>query len=409
MTPRRLGVWLHGLHVAEITSPGPGKVRCHYTPDALDAFDQNAPLLSCSLPLSARPLDGSVFFAGLLPEGQALQAMAGLAGLATVDTFGLLARFGRDVAGAAIIAAEPPEDRPGSVEPYRDGDLDAAVEALPERPLGLQDDSELSLAGLQDKLLLVQLSDGGWGRPVHGRPSTHILKVEDRRHPGLVSREVACLRLARALGLTAIEAWTETRAGIECLVVSRFDRSVAEDGAVVRVHQEDACQALGRDPNANDRRGKYHDAGGPDFGDLARLLDRWADDPIDQLGALLRIATFTAAIGNADAHGKNLALLHREPAAIELAPLYDTVPTVLWPKLRRDPAMPFGPRVSPIDGVTGRDLTAEARSWRLDPARARSTIETCLDQLRAAVEMEGIPDDLARLVLQNVERIRTTF
>jgi len=55
----------------------------------------------------------------------------------------------------------------------------AAVDALPDTPLGVLDDSELSLAGMQDKLPLVRTDAGcGWGRPVGGYPSTHILKVD---------------------------------------------------------------------------------------------------------------------------------------------------------------------------------------------------------------------------------------
>jgi hypothetical protein len=49
-------------------------------------------------------------------------------------------------------------------------------------------------------------------------------------------------------------------------------------------------------------------------------------------------------IGNADAPGKNIALLHPTAEHVELALLYDTVPTALWPKLRRKAAMSIGGR-----------------------------------------------------------------
>ncbi len=51
------------------------------------------------------------------------------------------------------------------------------------------------------------------------------------------------------------------------------------------------------------------------------------------------MVAFTVTIGNADAHGKNLGFVHRQPGAVSLAPLYDTVPTVLWPNLRTRRAM----------------------------------------------------------------------
>lgn len=227
------------------------------------------PLLSCSLPLSSRPYQARVFFTGLLPEGQHRQAMAAEARVPSYDAFGLLGRYGKDVAGAAVIAHDNPGDRPGDVVAYdRDG-LEAEVASRPERPLGLHDDSELSIAGLQDKLVLVDLAGGRWGRPVHGRPSTHILKVEDRRYAGMAEMEGACLRLARAAGLTAVEVQLDASAGVACAIVSRFDRRVDADGGVTRLHQEDACRALGRDPDASRGRGKYERAGGPALGEVA--------------------------------------------------------------------------------------------------------------------------------------------
>src|SRR5581483_9097662 len=188
------------------------------------------------------------------------------------DTYHLLARFGRDVAGALVIG-DPPKRR-GHVEPYTPETLEAEVAELPGRPLGLHDDSELSVAGIQNKLLLVRLENGGWGRPVHGHPSTHILKLDDARHPGLVDAEASCLRIARAIGLTTIDPELVTIGEQRCLIVERFDR-VTVDGSVARIHQEDVCQALARDPEAARGRGKYERFGGPSLVEVAGLLESW--------------------------------------------------------------------------------------------------------------------------------------
>ncbi|CAN5520119.1 type II toxin-antitoxin system HipA family toxin [soil metagenome] len=407
---RTLALWMHGHHVATITraSADGREIHLSYTGAALELAPQNTPLLSCSLPLRRRGSDATPFLAGLLPEGHALRAMADLAEVATVDTFGLLARFGRDVAGAVVIAEVDvdPADRSPELEPYGPGDLDAAVAELPERPLDLHDDSELSLPGLQDKLLLVDTHDG-WARPRNGHASTHILKADDARHPGLVDAEAACLRIARTIGLTAVDVTVETIADQRCLIVSRFDRTAGPDGPA-RVHQEDLCQATGTDLRANRGRGKYSSAGGPDLEDAARLLDRYSTDPLDQLARLVQAVTFTVAIGNADAHGKNVAFVHPSPGEIELAPLYDTVPTVLWPALRRDPAMPIGPRVCPIDKVTGRDVVAAARLWHVDPDRAAPLVTDCADAIAAAAHeayTPDVPNTLEGSVLAACERL----
>lgn len=384
-----LGVWLDGLRVAELARGRGGAISCRYSERALKRWPANSPVLSCSLPLGSRPQDALAFCKGLLPEGDALRAMAEQAGLATHQTFELLARFGRDVAGALVISEEEPEERRFGVESLDPAALERAVEELDDHPLGAHDDSELSLAGLQDKLLLVKLADGGWGRPLHGRPSTHILKADDPYRPGLVEAEAHCLALAKAAGLTTIETELEQIGERACLIVSRFDR-VGGPYEVRRIHQEDLCQALAVDPDANRRRAKYERAGGPGFRQAAQLLDSYSSDPLGQLDRLVAIVTFTVLIGNADAHGKNLALLHPKPEQVELASLYDTVPTALWPKLRSEAAMSIGAQVSlPDVGLT--DIVREARIWRHPAERAETTVRATVDSIVAALDAEAIP------------------
>lgn len=402
---RELGVWRDGVLIASLEQIKWPRIRLRYTEEALARFPGNSPLVSCSLPLQARPLDALAFCRGLLPEGQALQALAGRAGVAENDTFSLLARYGRDVAGALVISATPPDPSGFGAEAFTPATLGEAVDELDEHPLGVHDDSELSLAGLQDKLLLVALAGGEWGRPLHGRPSTHILKVDDRRRPGLVAAEADCLRLAAAIGLTSIGIALKRIGETQCLIVSRFDRTGSGDH-VRRVHQEDLCQALGIDPAGQRGRAKYERAGGPSFAAAARLLETYAVDPAGELDRLVATMTFTIAIGNADAHGKNLALLHPDGEHVTLAPLYDTVPTVLWPKLRTEAAMWIGARTD-LGVVTLDDVVAEAARWPHPAARARAVAEQTCELLRGALADEAIAPDspVARLVAERLERL----
>jgi serine/threonine-protein kinase HipA len=390
---RRLGVWLDGLHVADLEQRRWPEIRCRYTDAAREAVPLNSPLLSCSLPLGTRPADALAFCGGLLPEGEALRMLAADAGVAVNATFELLGRYGRDVAGALVIAAEEPSERRWAVEAYDEESLAAAVAEVDEYPLGAHDDSELSLAGLQDKLLLVALEDAGWGRPLGGRPSTHILKVDDPRHPGLVAAEALCLDLARAAGLTAIESELVRIGETPCLIVSRFDR-VSEGGTVRRIHQEDLCQATGIDPEGSRGRAKYERAGGPSLRQAAALLDTYAADPAKQLDRLVAAVTFTVLIGNADAHGKNLALLHPDPTTVALAPLYDTVPTALWPSLRTEAAMAIGGQVT-LPDVSLEDIVREARLWPHPPDRTRAVATATATALAEAAADGTIPADSA--------------
>jgi serine/threonine-protein kinase HipA len=292
-----------------------------------------------------------------------------------------------------VVSAQEPQPSRFGVERYTELTLARAVAGLEDAPLGSDEDSELSLAGMQDKLLLVDLGDGVWGRPLHGRPSTHILKVDDPRHPGLVVAEAHCLTLARAAGVTTIEHELRDLAGEPVLIVSRFDRHVV-DGVVERTHQEDLCQACGIDPDANRGRAKYQRGGGPSLRDAARLLETYATDPVAELDRLVAAVTFTALIGNADAHGKNLALLHRDGRTVALAPLYDTVPTVLWPKLRTEAAMTIGSQRD-IAAVTAADVIDEATGWNHPRTRAAAAIDRTCAAVLAAIEAEAIPRDSA--------------
>ena len=192
----------------------------------------------------------------------------------------------------------------------------------------------------------------------------------------------------------------------DCVVVERYDRAVV-DGVVVRIHQEDACQALGIDPDARDGgRGKYEEHGGPTLLDVARLLTSYAADPDAELARLLEHVTFTVVIGNADAHGKNVSLLHRAPEHLSLAPIYDAVPTALWPRLRPTTAMRINGRHL-LAEVTGDDLVLEASRWGLGRRRAKAGAADACGRLRAAAADIPARDglDLAALVHRNLDRL----
>lgn len=245
MATDSLQVWLGGLRVADVERLPKHGLRCRYSEEALARWPGNSPLVSCSLPLGRRPARAEPFFRGLLPEGRALDALAGQADVTASDTFGLLARFGRDIAGALIISEGEPSPRLHGAERYTDESLAQEVAELDDRPLGVHDDSELSIAGIQNKLLLIRLDDGSWARPLHGKPSTHILKVDNAPRPGLVEAEAECLALAHAVGLTTVKPHLVTLGAQQCLIVERFDRRPSTEG-VVRIHQEDLSQARQR-------------------------------------------------------------------------------------------------------------------------------------------------------------------
>ena len=405
--PDQLTVWLDTTPVATIEEHK-GRVRLRYLPEVLAAH-AGQPLLSCALPVQHRPFDATNFFDGVLPEGQFRAVLAARASVSAADTFGLLIRYGRDVAGALVVTGADEPMSNAAIDPLSHGALEDEVASLPDQPLGIHDDSELSIAGMQNKLLLVKLEDG-WGRPLGGAASTHILKLDSQSHPGVVTAEVAAMKLAKAVGLTTVDIELSNISDIDCLIVERFDRTTV-DGQTRRIHQEDMCQALDLPAIRKYElagRGADRSGGGPEFAQVAGLLDEFADDQLQELQRLAKVATFTALIGNADAHGKNLALLHHSASEVTLAPLYDTVPTVLFPRLKDEAAMTIGGATN-LNVVNAATIAQEASLWHFDTnlatGAARDVAQQVLDCLDDVVEANSeIEQALVKLVRNRAER-----
>ncbi len=392
--------------VATLREAKSGALQLVYAEDVLDRH-RGLPLLSCSLPVLNKPQDAKNFLDGVLPEGAFRAQLAANAGVLATDTFGLLNRYGRDIAGAISVEATGAASRTGrqSLLELDDDALAAEVMAIPDQPLGIHDDSELSIAGLQNKLLLVKHGDR-WARPVGGMASTHIVKLDSQSHPGVVAAEAEVMGLAKAVGLTTVEVERMTIGGIECIAVERFDRTVRADGVVKRIHQEDVCQALGYPPERKYElpgRGRPGHGGGPEFSNVASLLDTYAANAARDLDTLARIAVFTALTGNSDAHGKNLAVLHVGKGRVDLAPLYDTVPTILFPRLKDEAAMTIGGTVD-LALVGQAALRREARHWSVDVDRMVDQGVQLAQMVLAASEHLDPHSAVRQLVHERAER-----
>lgn len=357
---RRLDVYLAGQHVGELERQGPTRYRFRYDADTVDRHGEGAPLLSASLPLRRDHYPNAEtkpFFEGVLPEGAIRQTIARSLGLSEDNGFGLLEALGMDCAGAVVILppdAPAPTPESGSVE-WLDGDeLAQKVEDLPRNPLGVTGANgvRLSLAGVQPKLVVTRAPSGRIGQPSGGAPSTHILKPPQEQFPELVINELFCLRVARSAGLRAASAELLHVGESECLLVERWDRTIDDDGRFARLHQEDFCQALGVLPAA-----KYEAEGGPSFPQLvAALRGLGAPTLARDLNELVQALVLNVLLGNADAHGKNYAILYEPLGVGRLAPLYDIVSTAVYPDLNRALAMTVGG----VDDADEIDLAA----WR---------------------------------------------
>ncbi|HVA58935.1 MAG TPA: HipA domain-containing protein [Mycobacteriales bacterium] len=406
-----LVVWLEGLPVADVTETRRGGLRLVYRDSAVTALGVGALCLSTALPVSPKPYaDGAAlsWCEGLLPEGETRTQLERQFGVRRGDTFGLLAALGRDCAGA--VSFLPPGEMPaaaGHVHPLTADELTASVEALPQHPLGADEEVRVSLGGLQPKLLLVR-TDDGWARPSAGAPSTHIIKPEptDPALAGLAAAEALVQRAAALAGVPAAEVALEKWADRNVLVVTRYDRRVTSGGGVVRIHQEDVAQALGSDPPSGP--GKYETLAStaPTYARLAGVLRDHAADVEMQRQRLGELMTVNVAVGNTDAHARNHSFLIRG-GTVELAPLYDSAPTMFFAKTRQLALWVGGQAM--LSHVTRRHLADEMRAWGVADAAAQAVVERVLTSLDPALIMAAeqldVPDELLQRTLVQVHRL----
>ncbi|MEV4419286.1 type II toxin-antitoxin system HipA family toxin [Patulibacter sp. NPDC049589] len=339
--------------VAGTVRPDGGRIRFDYDAEWIAG---NQPPLSHSLPLDGDfgVEQSTAFFGGLLPEGAPRSLLARRLGTSPANDYALLTALGGDTAGAISVdpGGAPATGEAGDdVEWLTDDGVAVLIDGLPTRPMHADQDGEwrLSLAGAQDKLPVVVAQDGTIGLTRGRTPSTHILKTPIARLDDTVANEAFCLRLGGALdasrrsGFRTVHARPIDVLGREALLVRRYDRAL-RDGTMIRLHQEDLCQALGI-PTAQ----KYESDGGPGVTACVDVLRAAGDGPsvpffVDHL-------TLSFLVGNHDAHGKNFSLLYREGVRrAALAPAYDVLSTVAYHRthdLTRKMAMQIGGEYRP--------------------------------------------------------------
>lgn len=297
--------------------------------------------LSIALPLRVESYTDDTaraFFSNLLPESELRQIIARRLGLSEGNDFALLEAIGGECAGAVMLL---PEDVPlsdtGEYRQLSDEALNELVRDLSRRPmLAGEAGIRLSLAGVQNKLP-VRYDEGAhqFYLPEGNAASSHILKPPISHFASTVENETFCMQLANRMGLSVPEV-TILNKEQTLYLVRRYDRLLDTSDSIIRLHQEDFCQALGIAPDM-----KYEKEGGPSLKACLELVRNISMTPVKDIKALLRWVIYNYLIGNADAHGKNVSLLFREDGPV-LAPFYDLMSSAVYPDLTERMAMKIG-------------------------------------------------------------------
>ncbi len=404
-----VAVYLDGRRVGTLTSPIYRVESGRFTYDREVLGDQTA-AVSVRLPVRADPYpENEAFpcFENLLPDGDLRNLLAASVSRASTDVVGLLGVFGGECAGALsmwLVGQTPPDTptyRPCTAEDVRAAFAPSALVApedvgRPSRPddaagavsaglAGVLARARMSMSGAQEKLVLFRRPQTGteplgaapeYRLPVAGAPSTVIIKRERSHFPGLLQNELACMTMMASAGVpTAEHTVCALDAGV--YETARFDRVCRADGSVVRLHAEDGCQLTGKPPRA-----KYAQTGGPTYADLTAALRRYGTDPGTDTPMLFRWAVANMALGNRDAHAKNVSVLRTKDGAMRLAPAYDVVCTMAYKDLDTVLPLLFAGALH-LAQLNPPALKKAARSFGLTPALAKELVADVCDRLDA--------------------------
>jgi serine/threonine-protein kinase HipA len=317
---------LNGREIGRVTRDNQGRLAFVYADDWRQA--EGAYPLSLSMPVAGaqhghRAVEA--FLWGLLPDNATvLDRWARRFQVSARNPFALMSHVGEDCAGAvqfvrperleAVVGQGPAEidwlDEAGVAERLRALRADHSAWRIP------RDTGQFSLAGAQPKTALYY-ENGRWGVPSGRTPTTHILKPPTGDFDGHAENEHVCLHLASALGLITADTQVMRFEDQVAIVIERYDRE-RTDAGLVRVHQEDMCQALAILPIV-----KYENEGGPGARAIVELIRTFSGRPDEDVRRFVDALAFNWLIGGTDAHAKNYSMLIGAEGRARLAPLYD--------------------------------------------------------------------------------------
>ena len=383
-----LGVWRDARRVGVLDTLPSGDVRFTYDAEVVaEARPESAVGFRC--PVRAKPytgLEAAAVFENLLPEGTLRSTLGQATKHDPSDTVGLLGVVGGECAGALQLwpAGESPPLKPE----YDDVSAPAMRVAFTNARGQLrQVTGRASLSGAQPKLALWRMPPVGGEHPAYklprnGAPTTVVVKRPGQDFPGLLEAEMVGMRLMRAAGVASASS-ASCAIATDCHESARFDRAITSDGHVQRLHAEDGCQLTGRLS-----RNKYAHQNGPTYLDLCAVLNRASANPLEDREFLFRWAMANAAMGNYDAHAKNISVVYVSADRVRLAPAYDVVVTAVYENLDQEFALHFCGTTRP-QALTRASLRVAAREFSLPAARVAELADDVVQLVRT-----GLPDAL---------------
>jgi serine/threonine-protein kinase HipA len=418
-----LNVYLNARLVGQLRRESSGATDFKYDKDWL-AWS-NAMPVSVSLPLREDRYIGDpvlAVFDNLLPDNDDIRRrVAERSHAGGADAYNLLAAIGRDCVGALQFlpqGADPGTAGALDARAMSDQEMAATVSNLARNPLGIGPDQEfrISLAGAQEKTALLRWNDK-WHMPHGTTATTHILKPQIGTLPNgidltnSVENEHFCLELVGALGLPVAKSEIIDFAGKRVLVIERFDRTWTRDGRLLRLPQEDCCQAMSVPPAR-----KYETDGGPSIRKISEFL-KGSDTPESDQKAFLKAQIVFWLLGATDGHAKNFSIRLAPGGRFRLTPLYDIIssqPSLDAGQIQQNQmklAMAIGTnRHYIVHTIVGRHFVQTARASGLPDkmvtdliGELHGTAAKNIDAARAAVPKD-FPETIATSIAEGAKQ-----
>jgi serine/threonine-protein kinase HipA len=409
--------------VGQLRREPSGAISFQYHPTWLK-WEFSLPI-SLSLPPREQPYAGApvlAVFDNLLPDNNATRRrVAERAHAEGTDAYSLLGAIGHDCVGALQFLPEgtmPAQAGAVDAIPIKQQDIAAILSNLGTAPLGITEDESfrISIAGAQEKTALLRWN-GRWCKPRGTTATTHIFKPSIGKLPNgvdlttSVENEYLCLKILNALGVPAAKAEMGTFGERRVLIVERFDRLWTKDKRLLRLPQEDFCQALSVPPTL-----KYQSDGGPGIENILRLL-RGSDEPLADQRLFMKANIVFWLLGATDGHAKNFSVFLSPGGRFHMTPLYDVISAqpsvdskqIPWKQFRL--AMSFGTKPHyQMRQIAPRHFQQTGERAGIGIAAVQSIMDELRNETSAAIDSvvsdlpREFPEKIASSIVAGVKR-----
>jgi serine/threonine-protein kinase HipA len=380
--PQTLRVIMNGYLVGRLKKNTRGKLIFTYAASWLNT--PGARPISLALPLVEKPFTTEAvyhFFDGLLPDNPDMRSrIQQKFELTTKHPFDLLACIGHECTGAIqVVAGKVPAFKKKITYKTLDNKSLASFLRNPQ-------EDKISLAGTQEKTALLY-HNNTWCIPQDKTPTSHFIKLS-KNSDNSAENAWICSQIAKAFGLPVAESRLLYVEGIKALAVKRFDRKYSSDKTwLMRLPQEDVCQALGVSPFL-----KYQIAGGPSLHDIMKLLLGSAN-PIHDRDVFYCSQVLFWLLAHHDGHAKNFSVFIEPEGKYRLTPLYDIQST--YPGMAQNQfdaqnlkmAMPLKSKTSPAHWhqVKREDFLETAKAVNYSVERAEAILDDMLRRVDSVI------------------------